>query len=238
MSDLKGGSSTQYAAVVRPRISWLPFTAPAVFIFFAIVFFVSSVVIAPFYIGESGTTTATILSSPNYHPVVSYTVDGVNYTATTTQNNPLWAIGDQIGIAYNPKNPDQASTTGGRTMAVIFALIALAMAVAAVATGVPAVRKRHGMNWVLGHGQKVEADITQVIQKMVHVAPTRYLTRIVCEWTSPNHVTHTFRSNGRRLSQEFSIADLPMTTIPVYIDPGQPDTRYYVDDAMLPPGKA
>ena len=231
MSHLATGTFTR-PANAKPRFGGV-FILPGTLLFLAVLLFVVSAIISPLYVGFSAATTGTILTSPNYHPVVSYTVDGKNYTAKTMTNMPSWQLGQEITIRYNPHNPAQASTTSGRTSSVIFDFFALGLAVAGVATGIPALRKRQGTLWALAHGQRVEASITGVTQTTTHVFPTRYLTRITCEWTSEDQVTHRFRTLGRTLSWSCSIEDVPIKTLPVYIDPDRPEARYYVDDSYL-----
>jgi len=231
MSDSSTGTFTRPTGV-KPHW-WGVFVLPGTLIFLAVLTFVVAVVISPPYIGGSQTTTATILSSPNYHPVVSYTVDGMDYTVKTMTNMPSWQLGQEIDIAYNPRNPAQASTTGARTSSVVFGWFALAFVIAGVATGIPAVRRRQGTLWAIDHGERVEARITGVTQTTTHVFPTRNLTRLTCQWTSPDEVTHTFRTLGRTLTGTLTIKDVPIRTLPVYIDPANPDARYYVDDSYL-----
>ena len=99
------------------------------------------------YIGFSKTTTGTILSSPTSHPVVSYTVDGTDYTVTTTQNNPSWEVGDSVTISYNPRNPAQAGTAGARIIAVVFRLVTIPLVIAgAVGMVVVGVQRRKTQN--------------------------------------------------------------------------------------------
>ena len=231
MSESSTGTSERPAGV-KPHW-WGVFVLPGTFILVAVIFFVTAVVISPPYIGASQTTTGTILSSPNYHPVVSYTVDGREYTVTTKTNMPTWSLGQQIAIRYNPRNPAQASTTSARTSSVIFGWVGLGLVAAGIATGIPAVRRRQDTLWAIAHGERVEARITGVTQTTTHVFPTRNLTRLTCQWTSPDEVTHTFRTLGRTLTGTLTIRDVPIRTLPVYIDPANPDPRYYVDDSYL-----
>ena len=231
MSDLSTATSI-HPGNVKPRF-WGAFILPVTLLILAVLCFVCSLVISPLYIGGSATTTGTILSSPNYHPVVSYTVDGTEYTVKTMTNMPSWQLGQEITITYNPRNPAQASTTGARTSSVVFGFVALACAAGVVATGIPALRKRNGTVWAIAHGHRIEARITGVTQTTIHFAPMRYLTRLTCEWTSPDGLTHTFRTLGRTLPYMYRFEDVPITTLPVYIDPENPEARYYVDDSVL-----
>jgi len=119
-----------------------PWTVPVSLIIVGVIIFASSALLGPMYIGFSQTTTGTILSSPTAHPVVSYTVDGVDYTVTTTENNASWKVGDNVTVAYNPKNPAQAGTTTTRLIAVIFRFVALPLFLAGIIGMVVAGRQR------------------------------------------------------------------------------------------------
>lgn len=140
MSDVPTEPSGGPKGFEQPRASKFPWIAPASLIFFALLFFGLSFLIAPLYFGSPGTTTGTIMSFSGDHPVVSYTVDGVDYSVTTGSHDPSWKVGDNLTIVYNPHNPAQASTPGGRTVAVVFRLLTLPMALAGITTGIIAVR--------------------------------------------------------------------------------------------------
>jgi len=124
-----GGSGQSIWWKTSAKSRW---TVPVSLIVLGIIVFASSALLGPMYIGFSQTTTGTILSSPTSHPVVLYTVDGTDYTVTTTSNNPSWKVGDSVTIAYNPKNPAQAGTSGARLAAVIFRFFAFPLFIAGV----------------------------------------------------------------------------------------------------------
>ena len=147
-NDLREDDMSDTGAAGSGRSKWRksstqsPWTVPVSLIVVGVIIFAASALLGPMYIGFSQTTTGTILSSPTSHPVVSYTVDGTDYTVTTTQNNPSWEVGDSVTIAYNPKNPAQAGTSGARLFAVIFRFISLPLFVAGIIGMVVAGRQR------------------------------------------------------------------------------------------------
>jgi len=221
---------------VKPRTSPVSWIISGVLLIVAVLFFVLWVCLAPVYVGASGTTTGTIVSSPTSHPVISYAVDGTQYQLKSLTNMPSWTLGQEVTVMYNPRNPAQANDYVGHGFALAEQFLALAFAVAAIGTGIGAYRKLEEARWPVEHGERVEAKITDVTRTYLHQGPkgATVLGRVTCEWTSPDGTTHQFRTAGRKVPENFSLNDVPVTTLPVYIDPSRPEKRYFVDDSELP----
>jgi len=217
---------------VKPHVSFVAVTMPIVMLFLGVLFFVVSATAGPWYFGSSEVTTGTIVSSPTSHPDVTYTVDGVSYTLHTRDNNPGWTLGEQIGIAYNPRNPAQAGTTGDRLIVIVFAAFGTACLLAGLVWGAVSLHRRHRARSAAAYGQRVEAAVTAVSQNTAVHMGAKVMTKVTCQWTGPDRVEHTFHSEGKFLPLGTTLATLPVTTLPVYVDPDEP-TRYYVDDSAL-----
>lgn len=215
------------------RLSPMAATWAAALAFMKVLFIVTGALLGPLYIGRSGVTTGTIVSSPNFHPQISFQVDGQTYTITTTENNPSWQIGQEVKVSYNPRNPQQATTGLSRAVAIIFVGVGVSCLVGALLLIGFGLRRQHTGRWLIDHGQRVDATITGVIQSPLSQVGTQLQTSLNCQWTSPDRVVHTFRSTGRLRERGYQLSHLPSDTVPVYVDPARPDSRYHVDDAAL-----
>ena len=185
-------------AIVKPRTSPVLGIVSGVLLLVAVLFFILWICLFPVYVGPSGTTTGTIVDSPTSHPVISYTVDGTQYTMKSETNMPSWTLGQEITVMYNPRNPAQANDYVGHGFVVSDQFIVLAFTLATIGTGIGAYRKLQEARWPVAHGERIEATITGVTRTYLHQGPegATVLGRVTCEWTSPNGVTHQFRTAG------------------------------------------
>jgi len=224
--------STPGDRVVRPHVNLVAVVLPIVLIGMGLLFGVISALLSPWYLGSPGLTTGTIVSSPTHHAAIEYTVDGATHTLQTQDNNPNWTLGQSVDIAYNPRNPAQASTTTDRVMGLVYGGVAAVCLLAGLVWGAFSLRRWQRERAVIRSGQSVEAAITAVTQQASVHQGNKIMTRVTCVWTTPDRVEHTARSQGRFMPRGTTLADLPVTTMTVYYDPDDP-AKYYVDDEVL-----
>ena len=217
----------------RPRTPFTSWIAPLILLFGAATFLPIAAFIAPLYWGAQ-TTPGTIVASPNYHPVVTYVVDGVTYTVRTNDNESSRRIGDTVTIAFNPRDPQQASSLTDRVLQLCFGATSILLVITAIGLLAFWRWKRQVVRAIVESGQLVEATITGVRQYPAHQG-NRLLTKVTCEWMDASRATHTFTTTGRFERRGYGIEDLPVATLPVYVDLDRPGKRYYVDDSVLDP---
>jgi len=201
-------------------------------LFIGLIMAVSAVMISPVYLGAAATTGA-VVASPNQHAVISFAVGGTTYTVTTTENNSSFQLGQAVSVAYNPRNPQQASTMDARWVTLVMGGLAVALFVAAVVVLVLAVVKRQRAAQVIAGGQIVTAQVVGVARNpAVHLA-TSSLVWLKCAWEVPGGGRYSFRSAGRFVPNRRDLTGLVGQTVRVAIDPDDPAHRYVVDDSCL-----
>lgn len=217
---------------VRVRINLVGVILPIVLVSVALLFALVAATLDGWHFGPVSATTGTIESSPTHHAVIVYSVDGVNYRLQTSDNNPSWRIGQTVDIVYDPRHPARASTSMDR-------VTGLSLAGAASVAGVAGLAWAAGTAWrwrrdrdVVRRGQVVVATITSVTQQPTVHLGNKIMTRLTCQWTTPDRVDHSASSVGRFMARGTTLADLPVTAVPVYYDPDNP-SRCYVDDAVM-----
>ena len=221
---------------VRLRVSFMGWFMPLMPVIIGAVLLVTGWRIGPIYLGTSLTTTGTVTATGSSYTDVSFSVDAVVYSVRTTEHG-VHGIGETVKVVYNPKNPNQATIDGGRAVALVFAaigagLIAASLITVAVVLAVTISRLRKQRR-VVAAGWCVDAPIAGVQQNdSVHMG-SDVATVVICRWVGPDGVPHEYRSPSRFLPCGLSGAGLPVKTLPVYIDPDNPDQPYYVDDSAL-----
>ena len=192
----------------------------------------SSAVISPLYLGAK-TVDAVVVGSPSNHAQVSFEVDGQTYTVTTTTNQPSWQIGQSVQVAYNPRNPAQASTIGGRLTTVVYFVVGVVIVVGSLLFVALGMVKQARRKKVIATGQTVQAVIDKVTRDFwVHYG-ARSLTRVHCTWVSAGGVPHHFTSAGQFVVNSAPLDRFTGRPVPVLIDPDNPAKGYWVDDSVL-----
>jgi hypothetical protein len=180
-----------------------------------------------------------------YAPTVRFrTARGqvVEFTATTSSRPPEYAVGDRVGVLYDPARPAGATINGFFALwgaAVILGLLGLPFAAAggillAIAFRVRAAaaaraRLRAELQGLRRHGRRVAAKVLEV-----RPGPPGFY-RVASQWYDPAAGrVYVFESDPIGYDPSEFLAG----TVPVFIDPQDP-RRYLVDTSSLPaPGNA
>jgi|GEM_PF-2088223 len=201
-----------------------------------VIFFVGGLIIGGGYLGRSGQVTGDVIAVNSGRPVVQYTVDGTTYQHSTTEHGPWFSVGQQVTLAYDPGNPTHAQTARSRTISVVFLLLGSAFLVILVAHAAWVARRYRRQCAAVQRGRLVEASVTgSRFNEAAHIR-SKILWYVSCAWTDPmNARQHTFTSGAVWSSSDPVplLRAAKITTLPVYIDPLDPDKRFYVDDRPI-----
>ena len=226
------------APAPRPRLGFGHcVTAPTLVgmgaLFWALIAIVYAVMGNTLYLGFSSHTTGTIIDSPTDYPTIRFDVGGQTYTFVTGMHGMPWTLGQDIAVAYNPRAPWQAETVQGRWVGVVFVAVAAVLIGLGLIFAARAWQVHRRQRRVVEEGQCVEGRITAVTQNPGAHTPTRWLTHLTLTLDTPGGGRRTVRSTGHLRRKGLTLADLPVTTLPVYIDWDRPDKYYYVDDSTV-----
>ena len=243
MSSLNPGSrgrppSWYGAPPARPKLGFVHcVTAPILVglgaFFWASIAIVYAVMGNTLYLGFSEHATGTIIDTPTDYPRIRFTVGGQTYTFVSGMNDTGWSLGQDVAVAYNPRAPWQAETVGARWIAVVFVAVAAVLIGLGLIFAARAWQVYRRQRRVIDGGTCVEGRITAVTQNPNAHTPTRWLTKLTLTLDVPGGGTQTVRSTGHLRRKGWTLADLPITTLPVYVDWDRPDKCYYVDDSAL-----
>jgi len=219
----------------RPRIGgvWIFIVGLAVL---GLTFLIAGLAIGGWYLGRSGQVEGTVVAVNNGRPVVHYTVNDTAYEHATTEHGPWFAVGQQVTLMYDPDNPARAETTGSRTTFVVFVLLGGALLLVAVVQLAWVTRRYRRQCAAVQHGRLITATVTGSHANAAAHIQSKILWYVSCTWTDPmNAHEHTFTSGAVWSSSDPVplLRAAKITTLPVYIDPLDPDKRFYVDDRPI-----
>jgi hypothetical protein len=183
---------------------------------------------------NSETATATIVEMSGSTTTVTYEVDGQTYEQELSEVNTSWHNGDEVTVYYRPGDPSHVSAVVWRILALVFSSIGAFFLVISAAVASVALRKRAITRALLQAGRRIEATITSVDQDFTTHVNGRFPWLVTCSWHDPETGrTFVFRSQTTIDDPRPLMASSGRTTLVVYIDPADPEKKYFVDASPL-----
>lgn len=172
-----------------------------------------------------------------YYPIVEFQTqegENVKFEADFGSYPPMYQVGEQISIIYNPQNPTDAQINSFWTLwFVSILLLGMGGVFASIGFGIllSLYKAKKKLSNLLANGQKILTQFFGVQLNYSISVNNRHPYQIISQWFDPvNQEVHIFCSENIWFNPEDFI---PSQDIPVYVDPQNPKT-YYMDISFLP----
>ena len=211
-------------------------TVAGVLAFFGVFTWVIGLAIGGGYVGGSGVASGSVVQLQGDRPVVQYTVDATSYQRALAEHGSNFAVGQTIQMCYSQSDPAKAGSCSSRFAAAVMGWVGGVLVLGGVAFAAWAMLRRRRQTQVIQRGNVVMADITGThVNKQMHMG-AKVLWYVDCAWTNPmTNETYQFTTmsvwssiDPREVMERAGVG-----TLPVYIDPDEPDKNYFVDDQQV-----
>ncbi len=178
-----------------------------------------------------------VRSRAMYYPVVEYTTatgERVRFRGATASRPPAFDRGEAVTVLYEPSQPEKAKINALSELWFIPLVSGGIGTLFILMGGCPLLYmalSRRRSAWLKEHGQRVQADIAEVILDTRYRLNGQHPYRIIAQWQDPAQQTlRTFRSDAIW----FDPAPFVKTKkVDVLIDPNDPK-RYWMNTSFLP----
>lgn len=169
----------------------------------------------------------------DYDVVVSFVVDGKEYTGLLNSYNSSMRVGGKTTVYYDPKSPSNFRSGSGTTVGLIFIIIGAIILIAGISVIIVNIiknskNKKKKKN-LIENGKRVSAHIDQINCNYNYSVNGKHPYKIECSYSDPyTNKVYLFYSDNIWFNVEAIMNASGISTVSVYIDKNDP-TNYYID---------
>ena len=168
----------------------------------------------------------------SYRVFVEYEADGEMYESELNYYSSGFREGMEIDIYYYEDEPEKIGSPAEKIFVIIFPISVFILISISGIMFFYKKAKNSKMKRLIATGEKVYANIVDVVVNTSYSVNGRHPLNIICEWKNPKDgETYRFKSDNLWKDVERMIIERNMRTIPVYLNPSDIREYYvYVED--------
>lgn len=169
----------------------------------------------------------------DYDVLVSFVVDGKEYTGYLNSYNASMRVGGKTTIYYDPKNPSNFKDNSGTIIGLIFIIIGAILLIVGISVIVINIVKssknKRRKRYLIENGRKVSAHIDQINCNYSYSVNGVHPYKIECSYKDPyTNKIYLFYSGNIWFNIGAIMNASGLDTISVYMDKNDP-ANYYID---------